>query len=271
MILPILRATVLLAAALAPALAGAKSISITIQPAVEVKDGVLTARVQVANSGDDVAESVTPVLQFGERTARAETSRSLGPNESMTTPLSLQVGTLAPGRWPYRLAVDYTDANQYPFQALHVGLVTLGSTPPSKVAVSDLKVGPLSGSGSLAIRIKNLAAVPRQASLTIALPDGLEVTKPVEAVPLAAWEEATVSVTIVNRTALPGSRYPVFAAVEYDGDGVHQAAVAQAIVEIHASHSFFRIDNNLLWIVAGVLIVAWLGFMVRQITVRRAA
>jgi hypothetical protein len=272
MILPILRAGLLLAAALAPTVAAAKSISISIFPSAEVKDGVLTARVRVTNSGDEAAESVAPVLQFGQRTTRADARSSLGPNESMTAALSLEVGTLAPGRWPYRLAIDYTDANQYPFQALHMGVVTLGSSPPpAKISVSEVKAAPISSSGSLSVRVKNLAGVERKATLTVALPEGLEVAKPIDQVSLAAWEEATVSVPIVNRTALAGSRYPIFAAVEYDEDGVHQAVTAQAVVEIESPQSVFRIPGTTLWIVAGILVAAWLGFMLRQVTARRAA
>jgi len=267
-----LAAALLLAAALAPTVAAAKSISISIFPSAEVKDGVLTARIRVSNSGDEAAQSVTPVLQFGQRTARGDAHPSLGPNESMTSALSLEVGTLAPGRWPYRLAIDYTDANQYPFQALHMGVVTLGgSPPPAKVAVSEVKAAPLSSSGSLRVRIKNLAAVERKATLTVALPEGLEVTNPLEPVSLAGWEEAAVSVPIVNRTALAGSRYPVFAAVEYDDDGTHQAVTAQTVVEIESPQSFFRVPRNTFLIIAGVLIAAWLGFLLRQVTARRAA
>jgi hypothetical protein len=182
------------------------------------------------------------------------------------------VGNVASGRWPYRLAVDYTDANQYPFQALHLGLVTVaGSPPPAKVAVSEVKAAPVSGSGSLRVRIKNLAGVERKASVTVALPDGLEVAKAVDPISLAAWEETSVSVPIVNRTALAGSRYPVFAAVEYDEDGVHQAVTAQTVVEIESPKAFFRIPGNTFWIIAGVLVAAWLGFLLRQVTARRAA
>jgi len=267
--LPTLRAAILLALVLAPALAAGGSISISIAPTAEVKDGVLTVRVRVSNGGDEAAESVAPVLQTGESTTRAEARPSLGPGESMTSALSLQVGTLAPGRWPYRLAVDYTDANQYPFQALHVGLFTVGSAPPGKVAVSEIKAQPLSGSGTIRVHVKNLAGAERQVALKVAVPDGLEVTRPVEPVSLAAWGEADVSVPIVNRTALVGSRYPIFVAAEYDGDGLHQAVVGQGIVEIQSAQSFVGTWRTPLWIAGGTLVVVWLGFLLWQALARR--
>ncbi|HXL52066.1 MAG TPA: hypothetical protein VN945_02950, partial [Gemmatimonadales bacterium] len=72
----------------------------------------------------------------------------------------------------------------------------------------------------------------------------------------------TVSVPIVNRTALVGSRYPVFAEVQYDDDGVHQAVSGQGMVAIEAAHSFFEVRRTWFWIVAGVLVALWLGFLV---------
>src|SRR3989449_7585450 len=204
-----------------PGPAAAGSISISILPVVELREGALSAQVKVSNVGDEAAQSVAAVLVFGEHKARGEIHPSLAPGASIDATLSLAVGDLGTGRWPYQVAVDYTDANQYPFQAIHLGLVTLGSPPPAKMAVSEVKADPLSSAGTLRIRVKNLAGVVRQASLSVVTPEGVEVTAPVQDVKLAAWEERTVSVPIVNRTALVGSRYPVFAEVQYDRSEEH--------------------------------------------------
>ena len=249
----------------APAAAG--SISISIAPLVELREGALSAQVKVSNVGDESAQSVAAVLVFGEHRVRGDLRPSLAPGTSMDAALTLPVGGLGTGRWPYQIAVDYTDANQYPFQAVHLGLVTVGSPPPAKVAVSELKADPLSSSGTLSIRVKNLAGVARQASVSVVAPEGIEVTAPTQEVRLAAWEERTVTAPIVNRTALVGSRYPLFAQVQYDEDGVHQTAAGQGMVEIEAAQSFFEKWRLWLEIVAGVLVAAWLGVLLwRAIT-----
>src|SRR2546426_10478516 len=117
-----------------PGPAAAGSISISILPVVELREGALSAQVKVSNVGDEAAQSVAAVLVFGEHKARGEIHPSLAPGASMDAALSLPVGELGTGRWPYQIAVDYTDANQYPFQAIHAGLVTAGSPPPAKMA-----------------------------------------------------------------------------------------------------------------------------------------
>ena len=54
----------LVAGLIAPAVAGAGSISISISPVVELRDGLLAARVEIKNSGDEAAHAVAPVLHF---------------------------------------------------------------------------------------------------------------------------------------------------------------------------------------------------------------
>ncbi len=254
------RAPALLVLCLAtPAVAG--SISISISPVVEIREGTLSAKVKVSNVGDESAQSVAAVLVVGEKKARGEIRPTLGPGTSMEAALSVPAGDLGTGRWPYQVAVDYTDANQYPFQAIHLGLVTVGSPPPAKVAVPEIKAEPLSNSSTVRVRVKNLAGVERKATLTLVSPEGIEVTTPVQDVALTAWEERTLSAPLVNRTALVGSRYPVFAQVQYDDDGVHQTVAAQGMVSIEASHSFFEKWRT--WFVVGavVLVAAWLAIL----------
>ena len=251
-----------------PAAAG--SISISIAPTVELREGTLAAQVKVSNVGDESAQSVAAVLVFGEHRTRGDLHPSLAPGASMDAALTVPVGDLGTGRWPYQIAVDYTDANQYPFQAIHLGLVTVGSPPPAKVAVSELKADPLSNSGTVRIRIKNLAGVARKASVSVVAPEGVEVTAPAQDVSLAAWEERTVTAPIVNRTALVGSRYPLFAEVQYDDDNVHQTVAGQGMVAIEAAQSFFEVRRTWFWIVAGVLVALWLGFLVWRGTFGRS-
>jgi hypothetical protein len=256
----VLGASALLGLSLAgPATAG--SISIQISPVIELHEDGLSARVKVSNVGDEAAQSVAAVLVFGERKARGDIQQALAPGSSMDVALSVPTTALGDGRWPYEIAVDYTDANQYPFQAIHLGLVTRGSPPPAKVSVSELKADPLSTSGTLSVRLKNLAGAERRASITIVAPEGIEVTSPPGDVQLAAWEERTVSAGLVNRTALVGSRYPVYAEVQYDDDGVHQTVAGAGMVEIATAHSFFEKWRVWFLIAAGILVATWVGVL----------
>src|SRR5262245_7462897 len=258
-----------LATLLLPGLAAAGNISISISPTAELREGALVATVQVSNSGDEAAHAVTPTLHFRDKEVRSTPREQLAPKETMRAELSVPVGELGAGRWPYRMAVDYADANQYPFQALHVGALVQGNPPPAKVSVIGIEAGPLAGSGSLHARVKNLAGTQRDVAITVVLPEGVEVADPVHHLVLAPWQETGFSSSLVNRTALAGSRYPVFVITEYDDDGVHQLTVGHGSVEVTNPGTFFSSQRTLLWILAGILVVGWIAFLAWQLATGR--
>src|SRR5262249_54901655 len=148
--------------------------------------------------GDEAALAVTPVLRFRDAEVRGTGKPSLEPKGSFEEELVLPAKDLTPGRWPYRLAVDYTDANQYPFQALQAQVVTVGNPPPAKVAVPSVTAEQIAGSGDLTVTLKNLTDAEQKAKVSVLVPDGLEADpKSVDAT-LAKWGEQQVEIGITN-------------------------------------------------------------------------
>jgi hypothetical protein len=250
-----------------PAAAG--TISITISQAARIQGENLIVDVKVGNSGDEAALSVTPVLRFGDKEVRGKGKASLEPKTSLDETLTLPVGPLGEGRWPYRLAVDYTDQNQYPFQALQTQAAITGNPQPAKVAVPAIKSEEISGTGTLTVTVKNLTPDQRTAKVSVLVPEGLEASRPVHEVTLDGWKEESVSFPVTNRTALVGSRYPVFVTAEYDDGAVHQAVVAQSIVSVVGVDSFFDRNARTLRSGAIALIVGWLLWTVWKMGRRR--
>ncbi len=259
----------LLALCLAIKPAAAKTISIAITPSAEILGGVLTVRLSVSNLGDEAAHSVAPALHFRNREARGKGIPSLSPNASLQDTLTLPAADLPPGRWPYRVSVDYTDANQYPFQALQVLALPVGNPPPAKVAVLQTKSATVATFGSLSVKLKNLAALSFTAVVGVVVPDSLEIIQQIPAVSLSGWEEKTISTQVVNRTALAGSRLPVFVIVEYDDGPTHQTVVSQGLIEIVSRQSFFAEYGTVLWVGALILLLGCGGFLLARMILRR--
>ena len=205
-----------------------------------------------------------PTLRFRDKDVRGKGKASLGPNETISETLTVPGADIGTGRWPYRLTVDYTDANQYPFQALHVPTLTVGNPPPVKVAVREAKATQVGASGTVSVTLKNLEGNERTVAFQALVPEGLEAAGAASDVHLAVWEEKTVSVPITNRTALAGSRLPVFLTVQYDDAGTHQGVVAQTVVEVIPQQSFFSKQRGLLWAGVAVLLLAWGGFVIAR-------
>jgi len=248
--------------------AAAKSISINMSITPEVRAGALAVRIKVSNTGDEAASSVTPLVRMGDKEARGTRREALAPNESMEETLNLSTGELGPGRWPLRVAVDYTDANQYPFQALHVALVTVGNPSPARIALPEVKIPPLAEDVEMSARVKNLSGAARKVRVTAYVPEGLEVTAGAPEIDVEPWGEKTVSIDLKNRTALAGSRYPLFASAEYDDGGTHYAVIGNGVVEIGASSP---VVAPTLRIIGGVLLVGWLILIGWRLLRRRSA
>ena len=253
------------------AVAHAKTISITIGQKAELRGTDLVVKATIGNTGDESAKAVAATLRFGDKQVRGARHEDLAPQARYEEELVVPTGPLGEGRWPYSIAVDYADANLYPFQALLVTAVTVGNPGPAKVSVPEIRSSGIADEGSLSLRFKNLAGVDRDVRYRLIVPEGLEASEPVGSMHLKAWAEATTSIDVVNRTALAGSRYPVFVAAEYDDEGVHQGVVAQGIVEIVPPRNFWEKYQTVLIAGAALLVVAWLGLVARGVMRRSPA
>jgi hypothetical protein len=244
------RMTTGLAALALAAQAQAGNISITTSQRPAYADGTLTVAVTIGNSGDEAAHSVSPVLRFRDVSVRGERHAELAPGQQVEDELVLEVGALGDGRWVYAVAVDYADANQYPFQALQMGSIDVGSLGPAKVTATTVTAEPIAESGELAIDLKNLSGEERAVQVTTHVPEGLEVPDDVGEVRLDGWGERKVTVPLINRTALPGSRYPIFVSLEYDGADGHYGVVAQGVVEIVSKANVVERHGDTFWLLA---------------------
>lgn len=248
----------------------AGSISISITPTVEVKDDAVTVKVKVANTGDEAAQSILPMLRFRDGEAKGQLKAQLGPNETVEQTLSVPAKGLGPGRYPFRLSVDYTDLNQYPFQALQVSTITIGTPPPAKMAAT-LAADQLATTGKATVTLKNLTGDARTLTIAVQASEGIEIAAQPDPMTLAGWAGDTATAKLVNRTALAGSRYPLFATVEYDADGAHQTVIGQGTIEIVPPRSFWADNQGTLYVGAVVLVAIWAGAMVWWMLGRRAA
>ena len=118
------------------AAAQAGNISITTRQNGYLDGTNLVVNVTIGNSGDEAAQAVTPLVRFGDKEARGKRVESLAPKQTIQDTITLAVGELSSGTWPYLVAVDYTDTNQYPFQAVQGGRIAIGNPAPAKISIA---------------------------------------------------------------------------------------------------------------------------------------
>ncbi|HUG54428.1 MAG TPA: hypothetical protein VMR21_12550 [Vicinamibacteria bacterium] len=221
------------------------------------RENRLAVALTISNTGDEAARSVVPSVHFRGSGARAPRRESLAPRERMEVTLDVPWERDKPGQWPLAVRVDYEDGNGHPFQAHHVALVATPGATAALVPVIDVEAEPVAASGSVRARLKSLSNATYRAQVRFFAPLGLEAEPALRTLTVEPWADAVVRAEIRNRGALPGSRYPVYVAVEYDDEAGHHAAVGHAIVEVQAATerrvSYF-------W-AAAALVVAWLAFL----------
>jgi hypothetical protein len=241
--------------------ANGATISLTVAAEASFHNDVLTVHVTITNNGDAAAQSIVPILRFREHNVRGNGVGSLGSRDKFQETLTLAVSGLAAGRWPFQVAIDYTDSNRHPFQALHVSTIDAGSQPSEQPIEASITVPPLAGSARARVVVKNLTNVARTATVQVFAATGLEVQDLVIPIDLDRGEEKSLTTTIVNRTALGGSRYPVFAVVQSAGGAGHQTVVAHGTIDVLRGQSLILAYRYVLWSGAAALLVAWIVFV----------
>src|SRR5262245_45214026 len=150
-------------------------VTLRITARTDLADDKLETRVSIRNSGNDDARNVRVGVGFGGRATRSDAIVALDHDTEREVVLAVPSARLADGEWPLRVRVDYQDTNGYPFQALHVGTVPVGSCRPPGVGVSEVGIVRLesNGSASLSFCVGNAGDQPRTVSMRIEISDDL--------------------------------------------------------------------------------------------------
>lgn len=247
-----------------PYTAHAGSIGLALTAPANLEGDSLSAALSVKNQGDEAAHSVSAVLHFDGHYTRGAGRSLLAPAETYKNTLQVATGNLGTGRWPYAVTVDYSDANQYPFQAVLVGILTVGNPPPAKVLIALDHEPSISDSGAdkdIALHVRNMSGTKLSATVRLLLPENIEIVQPAAPIEIAAWANVHISIPIVNRTALLGSVFPLTATLEYNDAGIHHTAMAEDVLRVAKEKSLFSQARLLMTGTAVLLICGWLGFL----------
>jgi hypothetical protein len=240
---------------------GAGEITLQLQSTAELGNGSLRVALKVTNAGNDTAFALRPRVALGEREVLGGSHASLVPGGSFDVALTLAAPVLGPGRWPFRVAVDYADGNSHPFQSLQAGLLVVGQPAPFALALQDIEATPLQDRGSLKLALRNEGPSDVRARVSLLVPADLE-PPPRSATPaLAPRERRELALPLGVRTALVGSRYAIYVLVEYDEAGAHQALLAEAVVEVRARRARLA---PLLVAAALALLLSWAALLQRR-------
>ncbi len=206
--------------AAAPGAAHASFISIEIGSGAELLQNKLKVSVRVTNKGDESAGNVKTSIEAGGRRIYGKARKVLAPNEHFTEEFTNEVSFEKPGRYPVLISVDYTDANQYPFNAMTINYADYGDAPNARVT-GNIGVLDVSDRERMKVSVKNVDEVQRKVSVRLVTSKEFAVSDKVQEIDLSPGEEKKLIFDIRNNGGLSGSTYPVFALITYEDAAYH--------------------------------------------------
>lgn len=238
-------------------------LKIKTETTVQTTGDQLHIAVTLTNEGNAVAYNLQVHLELMGETLDSKLKPQLNPAASGTFVFKKRVEGQKEGRYPLTVAVDFHDANQYPFSALSGMTFSMGPDVNSDLAVIGKDIA-MDKTGKLSLNIKNIGADEKKILASLVLPKELSTPTPQMSFLLGPRSQKDLDFEIRNFSALPGADYPVFCYLEYDLENIHHTAVCTAVIKIIEKDNLFRQYRWLWMVLTGVLILVLLALMVKN-------
>lgn len=222
----------------------------------------LQVRLTLVNQGKEEAREVQVTLKEGERVVTLPARGGLVPGEQFQVESKLDIQRKRAGKYPLFVTVGYKDLNGYPFSAVLCSTFLVGEDTASDI-FGNLSGGSIGESGDVRLRLKNTARDVRAFNVSLFAPRELS-TEYRQRFELQGAEEREIEIPIRNFSALAGSRYPVYAVVEYEREGKHFTNVMMTQVSIVEEVGFVR--RYRWWMVGIAIALLIVGFWGQRIT-----
>ncbi len=211
--------------------AEARYITIESQVNARIEDDTARILLTIANKGDEAAHKVKARVEVGGKEAAGLSRDVLEPNDRYAEELRVPVAYSKPGTYPVIVAVDYADANQYPFTAISINDVTYGESLSGRV-IGEVFPASLRSSATLNVNVTNLGQATENLRVRLVTPTEIPTATPLKELALKPSKEESVKFKIKNASALPGSQYRVFAIVSYEHDLHHFTNVVGGTITV---------------------------------------
>ncbi len=241
----------------------ASIITLETTTAVTVDKETANVHVTVVNKGDETAYNVRIQAELNKEKKAGSHKEQLDVNGEQTQDVAFEMKGMKPGRYPMTLYVDYTDRNQYPSTALSVVYVDYQDHAASRVT-GEMKPLEISEREKMIIVIKILENTGKDTKVRLIVPKEFSGEPPVTELKLPPGGEKTLVYEVKNLAALPGSRYPIYAVIEYDDEQYHYANAVSEMVSVTEKRSVFTVYQRPLIAAALVLIAIVVYLNVRK-------
>jgi hypothetical protein len=207
----------------------AGSISLETESNASVKGTELELAIKITNKGNESAHSVMPQLLIPANSAYLTSTPELPPGKTVEIRHRLDLNAGLPGSYSMSLLTHYTDAGRYPFSAVSPIFYNQGESRPALI-VPKLTDRTLSGKSLLKLAVKSLSDKPLPIHCRLYVPREILCPSPERKETLAPGGISFLTFPVQNIGALNGSRYAVFALIDYEQDNYHYSDMASAFL-----------------------------------------
>jgi len=229
------------------------SMSTSVESKVINNDLLVTVFSQ--NKGDEPAYSVQSEIKVGDKTIMGQKKDQLEINAVWLTQAQFSLKEFKPGQYPIIILQHYADANQYPFSAPVMRSFNYRSGDRPADVFGKLSSATFWKDGELELTIKNMSDANINAKVSLVIPKELSGSKARWEAQIGSRSEDKSKILISNFSALSGSSYQVYAIVEYEINGFHQAVVIPGMVKIEELNYFKQYKNVIFVAIGGLLLL----------------
>lgn len=192
----------------------AGSIKVHPEAHIELTNGVPVAVVHVANSGDEPFRVLSIDARLQRLEAHALPGKFLAPGEMSEARLPFPVLPSMSDQSPAVIRIRYDHANGSTFSALALATFPAYPTNDAPWVALRLSPGSIGRTGEIFLELLLLQDEPSEVTVKLILPDEFSCASVGRKVMLEPDTSRVEIFELVNRSAVPGATYPVFAILE---------------------------------------------------------
>jgi len=221
----------------------------------QVPAGICALR--ITNRGDEAATDLTIGLELDAVLLVAERVARLDPDASWEGELEIAPEVMQVGRNGFVIRVDYHDREGYPLAAVSHAYLSLGPPRPQDLQARLSPVALSGEPGSTILEVHNTGTRLRALTARLIVPRTLRSDSLVVEAVLMPGEDVELTFTIDNFSAFADSTYRIYALLESDLDGIHEAVFVPANAVVTSGERPTARLRTVLAAVAGLLAGAW--------------
>ncbi len=223
--------------------------------------GSVLLKMKMTNNGDESAHDVRVAVFFGDIHEESETLPLLSAGSDHEWTLDLGSPPKPAGIYIIVMRVHYTDIFGHPVSVLHTTEVFTSDVDPTPPFRADLGSTELRGPGKVPLTLTETSGRAYTVNCRLIVPDEIECEAAEVSLRLEPNGTAAHDFPVLNRMALRGSHYRIYAIMDFVRDGRHVSVQKPAFLTIDP-HRIMSNRTRYGWI--GLALVLLLAFVVAQ-------